>query len=293
MGARQWSDDNASRGRRARRLLVPVLGLAALGCSRNADPRVSGGERLPSTHDVRGTSPECFYPSPDGRWLLFESLRDTGDLPAYTIYDLSARTARPAGWSRDAADAVRAGHGPLPDGFCLWRSGRVEIGGDAGIGFTLDPSASVPEWELRAPDGPEQGPEAHRRARQPASDAQRLYVVARRSERAAEIVAAGGANQAPLAEHTAHDAATSRLDIAHLRLAPRGDRLAYVVMEHQRAFLLPPRGYVLALDHPGRPRLLAAPVLGAPRWQADSDGLLACVGGGPRTRGIYLWRLDE
>jgi len=272
-------------------MVVLLAGVLASACARTVDPRTSGGERLPDSDGVRGTSPECFCLAPDGRFLLFESLRDTGMLPAFTLYDLGARVARPVAWGNAAAEAVREGHGPRADSPCRWRDEGVEVDGDAGRTFTLVVTSSAPEWGLRAP-GAQTGAGSSDGSAAPPEAAQATFTVVRRSDRAADIVKLGAEKGPPAAQHAAEDAAASGLDIVHLRLSPHGRRLAYVVSEHQQAFLLPPRAYVLDLSRPGEaPVLLAAPVLGAPRWLPDGSGLLACVGGGPQTRGLYLWRL--
>jgi hypothetical protein len=99
-----------------------------------------------------------------------------------------------------------------------------------------------------------------------------------------------------LAEHAAQDVAASRVQIEFLARSPDGAFLSYVVAEQRGSFAAPARGYLLPRGPPAQPpRLLAAPIYGAPAWSPSGD-LYACTGRGAPSApqpAIVRWRMDR
>jgi hypothetical protein len=188
----------------------------------------------------------------------------------FVFVDVKHTQRRAAGLTTDAAKLAQEGRGPELRG-CWSRDSAVAYLPGHGGWFAAD----VRQNDLKLV--PVKQPDC---ARGDPGALEPQHQVRQRSATRVEIE--NGAGRV-LAEHEAQDVAADRIDARFLARSPDRPFLSYVVTEYRGSFTAPTAGYVVQLSPTGRPpRLLGAPVFGAPVWSVDGE-LYACTGRSDRS----------
>jgi hypothetical protein len=183
----------------------------------------------------------------------------------FVFVDVKHTQRRAAGLTTDAAELAQEGRGPELRG-CWSRDSAVAYLPGHGGWFAAD----VRQNDLKLV--PVKQPDC---ARGDPGALEPQHQVRQRSATRVEIE--NGAGRV-LAEHEAQDVAADRIDARLLARSPDRPFLSYVVTEYRGSFTAPTAGYVVQLSPTGRPpKLLGAPIFGAPLWSVVGV-LYACTG---------------
>ena len=242
-----------------------LLATALTACATASDPGNSGGQGLPGTEGASCSGERPLFLSPDGRWLVYESVEGNPFAPVFVFIDVRHMQRRAAGLTAAAAKLAQEGRGPDLRG-CWSRDSAVAYLPGHSVWFAAD----VRQNDLKLV--PVKQPDCTR------DDPGALELQNQVRQRTATSVQIENRDGRVLAEHWAQDAAADRIDARFLSRSPDGRFLSYVVTEYRGSFTAPTAGYVLQLSPTGRPpKLLGAPVFGAPVWGVGGD-LYACTG---------------
>jgi hypothetical protein len=248
------------------------------------DPATMGGKKLVGTEDID----ESFSISPDGKWLLYDSIHGSSFKPVYALYNIAEQKRQEIKLSPRALEIAANGHGPL--GAACWNaeSTQVSISTSSSL-FMLD--VTMEELQMVVFEDDENDKYRYYDECPNLSRPASLVRAVQHSPREIHIVDAGNP-QRILARHKA-GILMHLLEIGEsFSYSPDGKRVAYLV-GGARFFGTPSRGYLLDIKSADvvQPRLLAAPVYEPIRWGSDSNTVYARAESG-KELSIYEWKLN-
>ena len=260
---------------------------------------------VPGTEGLDYLGGRSFSISPDSRWLLFA--RDSLETPpdpnatfrefmtrtyeSYVVVDLLDQSARRLSVGRDVLDYLDREVTTLHRGGCWipmgdrWHGSMgMAVGGHLGF----DPHEEEARWHIFPVESEVV------RAACPIEDPYLFeptlvgrFMVEEVRGRRVVVVDADRPGQV-LAEHGASGVFGS-VSISHVRLAPDGTRIAYIVNTESLGFARDSQGWVLERGADG-PRLhFLSPHVSAPQWSPDGGALYANAWDSTRTPAVFRW----
>jgi hypothetical protein len=252
------------------------------------DPGTMGGKKLTGTDDVRLN----FSVSPDGKWLLYDSLDGSAFNPIYVLYNTKEQKRHEIKLSHRALEIADSGLGTLGAG--CWNADSTQVFLSTALVnpytlFMLDVRTKELQMEVLEDAGKSKW--QYYDECSTLSEPSSLVRAVQHSPREIHIVDAGNP-QKILARHKAGILMHNFEITETLSYSPDGTRVAYIV-GGARFFGTPPRGYVLDLKSAGagHPKLLGAPTYEPILWGPDSNTVYASVGDGDDIS-IYVWKLN-